>query len=183
MAPSAPGGGDGEGEGIAADVGQGEGHAGGLGDDGGQGGPGGVEAEHPNKEHIQHHIHQTGDEDKEEGRAGVAHTPENAANAVVGGDEHDARRADADIGHRLTHGGLRDIHQPGSLGGQEQHGPGEHRRHQGEEPNLAAHHLTRPLGFSGAHGLAHQHGDAHGQTCNNGGDGLHHLAARGHGGH
>ena len=147
----------------------------------GHGSASGAHLEPGHQHQVQDHVDAAGQEDEQQGNAGVAQPPENAADAVIGRHKHHTAAADTQVGQGLVHGVGGHMHPAHGGGSQQPYGRRQHHRHHQEQANLCRHHLRRLPGRIGADGLSHQHRDAHGQARYHGGNGHHHLAAHGHG--
>lgn len=134
----------------------------------------------PNQTQVQDHVDAAGQKHEEKRDPGIAEPPENTADPIVGGHKDHAASADAKISHGLIHRVGGHMHPPGHGRREQQKGSGQGGGHRQKKADLSGHHLGTVLRGAGAHGLADEHGHAHGQSGDDGGDGHHHLAPHGH---
>lgn len=157
-------------------------HAERLAEGGAQRRAGRAQGQRPHEQYVQPDIGRTGRRNEVHGAFGVAHAPEDGADDVVGNDEGQARKADAQVGLGAGLGCLRGGHEADDALGEGQHGQGEHgggAHKQGDGVADVAVGLGPVLC---AHGLADHHGGAHGQAHDHHREHVHHLAADGNGG-
>ena len=166
---------------MAAEIPQGEENAHCLGKDGCQGGAGSIHPEPAHQNQVQHHIDNAGNQNEEEGGTGVADSPKDTADAVIGGNKDDACGADSDIPDGFRHGGLRNVEKDRNLGCEAEHKDGEQTGHYREQLDLADYQLPGVPLVPGADGFAQKHRDPHGQAGDKAGEHLHDLAACGYG--
>lgn len=120
--------------------------------------------EHPDKEHIQHHIHHTGEGEVNQRAFGIACGPENGGTEVVDHGEGDAGKVDFHIHRRQGEHRLRSVHHSQERLGK---GDAEYREHHTTEQSCgnggvdgAVHHVVLPA----AQAVGHAHAGSHRQA-------------------
>ena len=166
---------------MAAQIHQGKCHAAGLGHHCGHRSTGGAHLETSHQHQVQDHVDAAGQKDEQQGNTGIAQSPKNAADAVIGRHKYHTAAADAQIGQSLVHGVGGHMHPAHGHGSQQPDSRRQHHCDHQEQANLCRHHPGRLPGRVGADGLSHQHRDTHGQTRHHCGNSHHHLTAHGYG--
>ena len=161
---------------------QGYHHADGLGEGGAQGRTGGAQSHGADEQIVQGDVGHTGHGDEVHGAFGIAHSPEDGTDDVVGGDTGDADEADGQVGGGAGHGFLGGGHDghDGAHQRQEDHHQGDGHRH--EQRDGVADDGGGFLVVLGADGPPDADGGAHGQSHDHDGDHVHDLAAHRDGG-
>ena len=134
------------------------------------------------QQQVTGNVADTGDQHRNEGHNRITDAPENTAENVVGHDEYRTGRADAGVGHCAGKGVHRGVHDGGGLGRGQQHHHRDHCGNDGKQADAAAYGAPGLPEIALTDALSQQHGHAHGKPCDDNGDGLHDLAAGGHGG-
>ena len=140
-----------------------------------------IHVEYADQQQIPHDVYHTGDANKEEGKIGVSHAAQDAADHVIGDDDQDAAGADADVEHGFVKGfsgNLQDVRQRAGKCFQQDGERDAHNRKQEDRRSDGIARLLRFLfsdvladGNSGSHGEAgddksyHLHESASGPYC------------------
>ena len=134
------------------------------------------------QQEIKTDVNGAGHTDKIHGRFAVADAAENTGNGIVARDKWDAAGADEQILHGEGNSFRRGVHGGNSLMGAKQHDRRQRGGNDGHENGQRTDGACCAPVIFRAHMPADQHRSAGGDAEKDAGDGLHDLAADGHGG-